>query len=147
MPLYKYKAVTRTGQRVENKVEAANKYDLIKKLKRNKLLPIDATQLNSRNANRKKKQKRNIETNNSVLKSIRNEEIQRSLSSKKSFKTRIRRFFNKNERITKKDIAIFTENLYLLKKANFNNIHALSTIINTTENENFKAILEDILHH
>jgi len=145
MPLYKYKAVTRTGQRVENKVEAANKYDLIKKLKRNKLLPIDATQLNSRNANRKKKQKRNIETNNSVLKSIRNEEIQRSLSSKNSFKTRIKRFFNKNERITKKDIAIFTENLYLLKKANFNNIHALSTIINTTENENFKAILEDIL--
>lgn len=145
MPLYKYKAVTRTGQRVENKVEATNKYDLIKKLKRNKMLPIEATQLNSRTANRKKKQKRNIESNNSVLKTIRNEEIQRSFSTKKGFLYKLQRFVNRNEKVTKRDIAIFTENLYLLKKANFNNIHALSTIINTTENENFKAILEDIL--
>ena len=36
-------------------------------------------------------------------------------------------------------------NFYLLKKANFNNIHALSTIIETTENDSFKAIIEDIL--
>lgn len=145
MPLYKYKAVTRTGQRVENKVEATNKYDLIKKLKRNKMLPIEATQMNSRTVNRIKKQKKNIESNNSVLKSIRNEEIQKNFSSKKGFAYKVKRYLNKNVKITKRDIAIFTENLYLLKKANFNNIHALSTIINTTENENFKAILEDIL--
>lgn len=145
MPLYKYKAITRTGQKVENKVEATNKYDLIKKLKKNKLLPIDATQINSNNANTKKKQKRNVESSNSALRTIRTEEIQRNLSSKNRFSLKIKRFFNRNERIKKRDIAIFTENLYLLKKANFNNIHALSTIINTTENENFKAILEDIL--
>ena len=40
---------------------------------------------------------------------------------------------------------IFTQNFYLLKKANFNNIHALSTIIESTENLTFRAILEDIL--
>ena len=34
---------------------------------------------------------------------------------------------------------------YLLKKANFNNIHALSTIISSTENVSFRGILEDIL--
>ena len=33
----------------------------------------------------------------------------------------------------------------MLKKANFNNIHALSTIIESTENYLFKGILEDIL--
>ena len=33
----------------------------------------------------------------------------------------------------------------MLKKANFNNIHALSTIIEGTENVSFKGILEDIL--
>ena len=33
----------------------------------------------------------------------------------------------------------------MLKKANFNNIHALSTIIENTENPSFRAILEDIL--
>ena len=33
----------------------------------------------------------------------------------------------------------------MLKKANFNNIHALNTIIQSTENVTFKGILEDIL--
>ena len=145
MPLFKYKAITRSGQRVENKVESANKFTLIKKLKRSKLLPIEVTQINSRSSNKKKKQKRNVESSNSALKSIRSEEIQRNLSSKKRFASRIKRIINRNEKITKKDIAVFTENFYLLKKANFNNIHALTTIINTTENESFKAILEDIL--
>lgn len=40
---------------------------------------------------------------------------------------------------------IFTQNFYLLKKADFNNIHALSTIIQSTENLTFRGILEDIL--
>ena len=145
MPLFKYTAITRTGQRVSNKVEATNKYALLKKLKRNKLLPIEVSQVNSKAANKRKKEKRNIESSNSALKAIRNEEIQRSLSSKNKVATKVKRALNITDKITKKDIAIFTENLYLLKKANFNNIHALSTIINTTENESFKMILEDIL--
>ena len=33
----------------------------------------------------------------------------------------------------------------MLKKANFNNIHALSTIIESTENISFRGVLEDIL--
>ena len=40
---------------------------------------------------------------------------------------------------------IFTQNFYLLKKADFNNIHALATIIQSTENITFRGILEDIL--
>lgn len=145
MPLFKYKAVTKEGQIVENKVDAINQYALINKLKRNELLPIQVTQINSLGAKNRKKQKRNIESNNSVLKSIRSEEIKKSLKLKPNFITKIKRALNKNAKITKRDIAIFTENFYLLKKANFNNIHALSTIINTTENESFKVILEDIL--
>ena len=118
---------------------------MIKKLKFNELLPIEVTKIKTlKNANQKK-QKRNIESSNSVLKSIRSEEIKKSLNAKPSFITKVKRALNKNAKITKRDIAIFTENFYLLKKANFNNIHALSTIINTTENENFKLILEDIL--
>ena len=117
----------------------------MKKLKRNDLLPIEVIQISSKSTKKVKRQKRNTESNDSVLKSIRNEEIQKSLSSKPSTISKIKKVLLKNERMTKKDIAIFTENFYLLKKANFNNIHALSTIINTTENETFKAILEDIL--
>ena len=145
MPLYKYKAVTKDGQIVFNKVEATNQYTLLRKLKLNRLLPIEVTQINTKIAQGKKKEKKNVESQNSVLKSIRKEEIEKNLRGKSNVATKIKRSILGYEKIKKKDIAVFTENLYLLKKANFNNIHALSTIINNTENENFKAILEDIL--
>ena len=145
MPLFKYKAVTKDGQIVENKVDSLNQYMLIKKLKNNNLLPIEITQVKSIVTRKDRKQKRNVESNSSVLKSIRSEEIRKSLVSKPSFISKVKKVLNKNAKITKRDIAIFTENFYLLKKANFNNIHALSTIINTTENESFRMILEDIL--
>lgn len=58
---------------------------------------------------------------------------------------KINLYFAKTEKITQRDIVVFTQNFYLLKKANFNNIHALSTIIESTENLSFKGILEDIL--
>lgn len=145
MPLFRYKAVTKDGQIVENKVDMVNQFILVKKLKKSGLLPIEVIQVNTTGTKKKKKQKKNVESNNSVLKAIRNEEIQRNLRAKPSIISKIKKILNKNERITKKDISIFTENFYLLKKANFNNIHALSTLINTTENESFKVILEDIL--
>ena len=49
------------------------------------------------------------------------------------------------ERITERDVRIFTQNFFLLKKANFNNIHALNTLIQSTENMSFRGVLEDIL--
>ena len=60
-------------------------------------------------------------------------------------KEKINTYLSKTERITPRDLVIFTQNFYLLKKANFNNIHALRTIIESTENVTFKGILEDIL--
>ena len=110
MPVFKYKAVTKTGQIVENRVDETNQYILMKKLKRNDLLPIEVIQISSKSTKKVKRQKRNTESNDSVLKSIRNEEIQKSLSSKPSTISKIKKVLLKNERITKKDIAIFTEN-------------------------------------
>ena len=60
-------------------------------------------------------------------------------------KEKINLYFAKSEKITPRDLVVFTQNFYLLKKANFNNIHALNTIIDSTENVSFKGILEDIL--
>ena len=45
MPTYMYKAATKSGLVVRNKVEASSKQSLIKALKRNDLLPIDVEQL------------------------------------------------------------------------------------------------------
>ena len=146
MPVYIYKAVTKNGQVVRNKVEESSRFFLLKKLKKNNLIPISVTQINVKSNKKVKKQKRNVETTNSVLKAIRYDEIQRNVHSTKGrFKRKLKEVLYKNQKVSKKDIVVFTQNFYLLKKANFNNIHALSTIINTTDNLTLKGILEDIL--
>lgn len=149
MPLYNYKAANSKGEIVHNrKVEAISKFVLLKKLKENDLLPISVTQIRVSNKANKimKKQKRNVESNDSVLKTVREQEIARNMNSKdNTFMGRAKKVLFSNVNIVNRDIIIFTQNFYLLKKANFNNIHALSTIIETTENESFKAIIEDIL--
>ena len=53
MPTYMYKAATKSGLVVRNKVEASSKQSLIKALKGNNLLPIDVEQLTYR-TNKKK---------------------------------------------------------------------------------------------
>ena len=48
MPIYIYKAVTRNGQVVRNRVEESNKYILLRRLKKNDLTPIAVTQINAK---------------------------------------------------------------------------------------------------
>ena len=148
MPLYIYKAVTEKGQIVRNRVEELNRFVLLKKLKNNGLMPIKVTQIqvNKRASKIIKKQKKNVESNDSVLKNVRAQEIERNLESRSSrFAQKAKKVLFSDIKISNRDIVIFTQNFYLLKKANFNNIHALSTIIESTENPSFRAILEDIL--
>jgi len=148
MPLYIYRAVDRDGQLIRNRVEEANKYILLKKLKKNGYMPIKVTQIQmSGRANRiRKKQKKNAETSGSILKNIREREANMgTMSRAELFKKDAKKVLFSNLKITNRDIVIFTQDFYLLKKANFNNIHALSTIVETTENPSFRAIIEDIL--
>lgn len=145
MPLYKYRAATRTGDIVEYKTDEPNKYVLLKKLKSNGLYPISVTALNKRTDKKVNKQKKNIETSNSVLKKVRAEQIEKNMNKKDSLYKRMNDSLQKHQAIKKRDILVFTENFYLLKKANFNNIHALTTVIETIDNPTFKTIIEDIL--
>ncbi len=146
MPLYVYKAVDKKGQVVSNRVEEINKFILLRKLKRNGFMPIKVTQIQmtSKASKIRKKQKKNVETKDSILKSVRLRE-KNDMSKTESFKQKAKRILFTNLKITNRDIVIFTQDFYLLKKANFNNIHALSTIIESTENPSFRAIIEDIL--
>lgn len=148
MPLYKYKAVTSKGQVVINRVEELNRFVLLRKLKKNGLMPIKVAQIqmSKRASNLIKKQKKNVESSDSVLKQVRQQEIAKNVTSKSNrFANKAKQALFSNVKINNRDIVIFTQNFYLLKKANFNNIHALSTIIENTENPSFKEILEDIL--
>ncbi len=148
MPLYVYKAVDKDGQVIRNRVEEVNRFILLKKLKRNGFMPIKVTQIQMSNrANKiRKKQKKNMETSDSILKTVRERQRNMNTMSKtEAIKQDAKRILFTNLKITNRDIVIFTQDFYLLKKANFNNIHALSTIIESTENPSFRAIIEDIL--
>ena len=144
MPEYIYRAVTSKGQIVRNKVEDINRNTLIKKLKNNGLLPISVMQVGY-SSKKTKTNRRNMTDIDEIMKNADSSNILRGRElGKPSIKERVNLALAREEKITKRDIIIFTQNFYLLKKANFNNIHALSTIINSTENLSLRGILQDI---
>ena len=145
MPTYMYKAVTKTGVVVRNRVEASSKQNLIRSLKNNNLLPISIEQMAYRSKKGVKKQKKNITDIQEIMKNVNTTQLNADKRKTLSTKEKINLYFAKTEKITQRDLVVFTENFYLLKKANFNNIHALNTIIESTENISFRGILEDIL--
>lgn len=145
MPLYYYKAMSQNGQIVRNKVEDINRLSLMKKLRRNNLVPISVVQT-TRRASTRKKGKRNTQGAAEMLRTVNTSTVINGRANKKvTLKDQINMMIAKTQGVKPKDILIFTQNFYLLKKANFNNIHALSTIIESTENPLFREILEDIL--
>lgn len=148
MPTYIYRAVTKNGQEVKNKVEDSSRISLIRKIKRNGLMPISVVQSNIGLSGQRiqKKKKKNIQDADSVLKKVNTSDISNKRSSTKlTLKEKIALWTSSGEKITTRDLMIFTQNFYLLKKANFNNVHALNTIIESTEKLSFRGILEDIL--
>jgi len=145
MPEYIYRAVTSKGQIVRNRVEDVNRNTLIKKLKNNDLLPISITQVGYK-SRKTKVNKRNMMDIDDIMKQADSANIlQGRAIAKPSIKERVNLALSREEKITTRDIIIFTQNFYLLKKANFNNIHALSTIIDSTENLSLRGVLQDIL--
>ena len=145
MPTYMYRAMTKKGVIVRNKVEAASKQYLVKTLKNNDLLPISIEQMSYMSKNSPKKQKRNVTDIQEIMKNVNTTQLAGEKKKTLTTKEKINLYFARTEKITQRDIVVFTQNFYLLKKANFNNIHALNTIIESTENISFKGVLEDIL--
>lgn len=142
MPTYTYKAVTNRGMIVRNRVEASSKQNLIRTLKENDLMPITIEQM-TYSSKKKKTKKKNVKDIEEIMKNVNTTQINTKKTS--TTKEKINMYLSKTEKITSRDLVIFTQNFYLLKKANFNNIHALKTIIESTENYTFKGVLEDIL--
>lgn len=145
MPTYMYKAMTKAGVVVRNRVEFASKQNLIKTLKSNDLLPISIEQISYSSKKTPKRKKKNITDIQEIMKNINTTQLNKEKKMTLSTKEKINMYLAKTEKITQRDIVVFTQNFYLLKKANFNNIHALNTIIESTENISFRGILEDIL--
>ncbi len=145
MPTFTYKAITKKGARVKNTVEENSKLILYRKLKQNGLSPISITQNTLVKRNKVTKKKRNTDSSREdIMRGINSAELN-SATRKMSSVDKMKSYFAMQQKITPRDLVVFTQNFYLLKKANFNNVHALSTIIDSTENPAFIGILEDIL--
>ena len=145
MPTYIYKAVDKHGKIVRNRVEEGNKLTLIRKLKANGLAPISVTQTISKKIQPAQKKKRNMSNVQEIIKNTASTQLDAKNRNRMKTMDTIKSYFAMQQKITERDLMIFTQNFYLLKKANFNNVHALSTIIDSTENMAFAGILEDIL--
>ena len=141
MAVYIYKAMTKSGLIVRNKVESTTKQNLVKILKNNDMLPISVDKMPY--GNKQQKKKKNISGINEFMKNLNTTTIEKE--NEPTTREKVRMYFAKSKKITPRDLVVFTQNFYLLKKANFNNIHALRTIIDSTENYLFQQILEDIL--
>ena len=145
MPIYRYRAITENGVIVNNTIEEYSKYQVIKRLKRNNLMPINI----QKSLQRKKAKKVTRKNTKGVEEILKNVDTTNLLLNRQNNKTstfsKMYHSLLKTEKIKSRDIIIFTQNFYLLKKANFNNIHALNTIIESTENYALRGILEDIL--
>ena len=142
MPTFVYKAKNARGETLRNRVEAGSKRLLVKLLKENNFTPIEVQQVAARVGKNVKNRKKNAELQE-IMQNVNTTTIVRKTESTPLEK--VKKYLAGVRRVTKRDLVVFTENFYLLKKANFNNIHALSTIIKTTENDTFRSVLEDIL--
>ncbi len=146
MPEFIYKAVNKNGVIIKNRVEDVSKQALIKRLKNNDLMPISVISHDVlKNKNKSKARKRNINNVEEILKNVNTANLAQSRGRKVSTIDKINMALSKTEPLTIRDLSIFTQNFYLLKKANFNNIHALTTILESTENLTLRTILEDIV--
>ena len=151
MPAFQYKAIdNRTGQVIKNTVNGVTKQELYKMLKNNGLTPIDIQQALEVTAT--KQQVKKHRSSEEILRDLSPDQVRLIYNSNSNVKktknmTAKSKKISKNRghKITTRDIVIFTQNFLLLKKADFNNIHALETVITSTENARFRSILEDIL--
>ena len=87
------------------------------KLKENNIMPIDITQVGI--SLRKNKQRKNMAQAKEIFKEVNMAQIKTKKEVKNKPKTAdsIKKYFEMNQKVTTRDIVIFSQDFYLLKKA------------------------------
>ena len=113
MPEYVYRAMTKEGVLVRNRVDSTSKQNLIKQLKRSDLIPIDITQV-SYGTRKKKVARKNTDNVDEIMKFANSAVVaQRDSQRKKSVKEQINLALAKQEKVTTRDLMVFTQSFYL----------------------------------
>lgn len=153
MPQFTCRVLTPQGQIIRSKVEESSRLACIRRLRKNGLTPISVsrslTLTNNQKNNKNSNKMRNVKPIDFKAKAktrVKSKDKNKNIKTQGGFWDILNMDLGVGgKKPTARDIRVFTQNFYLLKKANFNNIHALSTVIETTENPRLKIILEDIL--
>lgn len=142
MPEFNYRGMLKNGKHVRGSMTARNRRDVIKKLKLSRIQPIRVVA------------KKEIKITNNKIDSKKLQSIQQDVEKNKASAARrapAKRTFaslllsDVGRGVTPKDVLTFTNSLYILKKAKFNNIDAFEALYDTMENPKMKDIIDDIL--
>jgi len=145
MPEYKYRGMLRNGKILRGIMVAKNRHEVIVQLKNTRVQPIVVKQL----------KKKLISESRKKVDYKRLEKIQHDVEKQKS--SRLKREPKKAGimglltsdvsfgGIKPKDVLTFTNSLYVLKKAKFNNVAAFESLFSSTENPKLQDVVEDIL--
>lgn len=142
MPDFNYRGILRNGKTVRGTIVAKNRKEAIKKLKLSRIQPIRIVP------------KKKVAISKSKIDNKRLQTIQQDVEKNQTAKTKRNKtkttfasvlFSDIGVGITPKDVLTFTNSLYILKKAGFNNIDAFESLYNTLENPKLKDVIDDIL--
>lgn len=136
MPIYKYKANDKYGIGFYGKMNAGSTTEVIDRLRKKRIMPINIKKVNMSRATAKRKEH----------KAVKRENISYRVSTKNMPKNVMNKIAINFSKVQVRDVIVFTQNLYSLKKADFNNVHALTTILQVVDNANLSLIIEDILN-
>lgn len=134
--LYKYRGMLKDGKNIRGKIEAKSKSEAVAKLKASKITPIEVKKSRTEELKHKKSLKKPVKEIN-----LKGREHGKKRKQKLSLNADVNLFAT----VKPKDILVFTNNLYILKKSNFNNVQALESLYYGTENPILKDIIEDML--
>ncbi|MBQ8043855.1 MAG: type II secretion system F family protein [Clostridia bacterium] len=148
MPDYKYRGMLRNGKILRGIMTARNRHDVIVKLKKTRVQPIVVKSVKTQVVSESKKK----------IDQKKLAKIQQDVERQKSYSKMRRPRINDKTGIMgiltsdvsfggvkPKDVLTFTNSLYVLKKAKFNNVAAFESLFNSTENKKLQDIVEDIL--
>lgn len=165
MPVYEYKAVTKTGTVINDKMNIDGSEQVVRqRLIETGLKPIsikkkvfDFQDTVEKLRPKQKNKKAAIALNDSEISREQDFRKNKQQEQKKKIEIKTSKQLLKTEinlnldlsffdMVTYDDIVSFTQMFLLLKKANFTNMRAMTTLYNNTENAAMKRVLEDIIN-
>lgn len=148
MPEYKYRGMLRNGKILRGVMTAKNRHEVIVKLKNSRVQPIKVKSLKTQPVSESKKkidQKKLAKIQQDVEKQ---QNLSKQRRARMDNKTGLMALLTSDVSfggIKPKDVLTFTNSLYVLKKAKFNNVTAFESLFNSTENKKLQDVVEDIL--